>query len=469
MTLISRLCRRAACGLLCAAAMLLSSCNIIQLNVEELLHPPRLTEEQNEIFSVLESAVGQNPKLKYPKSGEYLSAFVMYDLDNDKEEEAMVFYESTEGGGSTRINILDNIGGKWYSINDSPGGESDIHMVRFVNLSRQEGKEIVIGWENETGDTKILQVYRFTGGKMEPVFKGEPYSDFAVFDFRRNGLDEIVLLESGINTELEYDAKLISCDDFGNIMVASQYKMTMSYEQFVQVQNGKLANGATALFIDGYLTGASRREFLNKSALYPDRPALYSEGPLMCTEVLYLTPEGELSSRLLYENDDYAENTVRDTYVHCLDVNRDGIMEIPMPQVMQGYEGSSEEERMYVTEFCSLDDVGIRNVIYAVVNLDEGYLLRLPKAWENKVTVTQQPKSREWRFWVYTGSLNTLSEELLRIKVYSKNDYHDKFESDTYQLLATKGIFEYYAYIPPTVSKDYATTYDQLKELFTLL
>ena len=57
--------------------------SFLQPGIDELLHPPKLTQEQKEISSALEAAVGAGraEKLKYPRRGEYLSAFVMYDLE----------------------------------------------------------------------------------------------------------------------------------------------------------------------------------------------------------------------------------------------------------------------------------------------------------------------------------------------------------------------------------------------------
>ena len=43
-------------------------------SVDNLLSPPRLTAEQEEIYQVLQNSAGSQISLKYPKSGERLSA-----------------------------------------------------------------------------------------------------------------------------------------------------------------------------------------------------------------------------------------------------------------------------------------------------------------------------------------------------------------------------------------------------------
>ena len=53
-----------------------------------------------------------------------------------------------------------------------------------------------------------------------------------------------------------------------------------------------------------------------------------------------------------------------------------------------------------------------------------------------------QPENGEWTFFVYNGDLQDTSQTLLRIRVYSAKDYHDKFDGDYFQLIGQKGLFE---------------------------
>ena len=54
--------------------------------------------------------MGSNITLKYPKNGEYRSAYVIANIDDEPTDEAMVFYEYTSNGSEEdglRVNILD--------------------------------------------------------------------------------------------------------------------------------------------------------------------------------------------------------------------------------------------------------------------------------------------------------------------------------------------------------------------------
>ena len=103
------------------ALLLLPSCSGLSLRVDELLSPPRLTAEQSAIYDAIETAVGTDSfQLKYPRRGDYLSACVLTDLDQDGVDEAIAFYELTVNGvTSAWMNILVQKDGVWYYLTSS--------------------------------------------------------------------------------------------------------------------------------------------------------------------------------------------------------------------------------------------------------------------------------------------------------------------------------------------------------------
>ena len=82
----------AAFCLLCC--LLFSGCTP-GATVDSLLKPPSLSKEQQQIYLALQDAVGSGITLQYPRAGANLSAFTVVDLDNDGEDEALVFYKKT--------------------------------------------------------------------------------------------------------------------------------------------------------------------------------------------------------------------------------------------------------------------------------------------------------------------------------------------------------------------------------------
>ena len=161
----------------------LPGCDTISTDINSLLRPPQLTAEQSEIHNALDSVIGSGRtlQLKYPKRGDYLSAFVMYDLDADGQDEALVFYEDANTEYGTRINILDNEGSGWHSVLDYPGNGSSVDQIRFVDVSGGEGCDILIGWEHTSQELRTVD--------LEEILYNEAVR---YYEFREKAANEVM-------------------------------------------------------------------------------------------------------------------------------------------------------------------------------------------------------------------------------------------------------------------------------------
>ena len=178
---------------LAACCLLLSACSSFQFNLTDLMQAPKLSEDQAEIYEALTDAVGvSDVQLKYPKSGAYRSAFVMFDLDADGEKEALVFYNMPSWGGNVRIMILDHQQEKWVSVYDAVGEGTDITEVDFRILTSSGRYCLMIGWEQGTSENTNISVYDYTGGQLRVLFESE-YSQMLIEDIDQDGVQEILL------------------------------------------------------------------------------------------------------------------------------------------------------------------------------------------------------------------------------------------------------------------------------------
>ena len=74
-------------ALVCACVM--TGCSV-SLNVDTMLEPPRLSGSQEQIYQALRDAVGAEIRLKYPKRGSYLSAFIVAGLGGGPGGDALL-------------------------------------------------------------------------------------------------------------------------------------------------------------------------------------------------------------------------------------------------------------------------------------------------------------------------------------------------------------------------------------------
>ena len=88
-------------ALILSALVFFSGCGYSG-GVDSLLSPPRLNSEQNEVWLAMTKALQtEEIRLVYPQKGEYRSAFVMANIDEDASNEALVFYRPVSAAGNT--------------------------------------------------------------------------------------------------------------------------------------------------------------------------------------------------------------------------------------------------------------------------------------------------------------------------------------------------------------------------------
>ena len=121
-----------------------------------------------------------------------------------------------------------------------------------------------------------------------------------------------------------------------------------------------------------------------------------------------------------------------------------------MSAVVPGSAGSSREETRYFTEYRTLQYGSYSTVAACYQNTTDGWRFILPPAlydqyWMDALTLSRRAETREVIFRRYTGSLNETGEEYLRLRVVSAAE---GTEPEGYTLLATRGQFAYYAFLP---------------------
>ncbi|MBQ7981107.1 MAG: hypothetical protein IJ305_05805 [Oscillospiraceae bacterium] len=201
---------KAAAALLTAFA--LSGCS--SASVDTLLTPPKLSEEQSAVYDALVKSVGGDIRLQFPRSGDYRSAFVFADIDDEPDNEAIVFYEKAgeaQGGANIRVNIIDRRDGKWTSVYDHAGMGTEIDRIIFSDIGSKQ-KSIIIGYTLLSGE-KNVRIYSYGNSMLIPEYS-DNYSTMFVSDLERDGTDELILIRPNNHTQ-KASVGLISTDENG--------------------------------------------------------------------------------------------------------------------------------------------------------------------------------------------------------------------------------------------------------------
>lgn len=424
---------------LAVCCLLLSACSSFQPNLTDLMQSPKLTEEQAEIYEALTNAADvSDVQLKYPKSGDYRSAFVMFDLDADGEDEALVFYNMPSWGGNVRIMVLDHQQDEWVSVYDAVGEGTDVTEVDFQVLTASGRHCVLIGWEQGTSENTSISVYDYTGGQLRVLYESE-YSQMLIEDLDQDGTKEILL---GIfKASSKTGAIRLINDTEDGLQSASRVVMDSTITGFLGIEIGWLAQNQIAVFVDAYTSSTQ-----------------------IVTELMVYTDDGKLRS-LSSHYGGLDRPLLREVPVRCEDINGDGILEIPVSLVEYSEEEREEDNRknllqyLYLSNPEELERLGEADsaensqagsvtftfspVWTGFVNLDYGFRFRFPEEWIGQVNVVKESDRNEWVFTLRTEAAEPPA--LLRIRVYGQDEPRDVFDNLVYEQLEKRGVYEYYA------------------------
>lgn len=400
--------------------MLLTGC-AFSSNIDNLMSPPKLSVEQEQIYSALTNATGTSISLKYPKSGKYLSAFIIEDIDGDDENEAVVFYEKNNIAleeNTLRINILDRSDGKWRSVCDTPAKGAEIEKVIISELGSNSRTNLIIGSSLINRSEKNVSIYSYVDGNIEETFS-ESYSFIDVTDLDKDEENEFLLL-SGASSGGTATAEVYKLNEKG-IYYKYSCKLSGSFTEFDSLNYGKIDEDKTGLYIDAVLGNG-----------------------LIQTDIIYMDDTG---LNKVFSTSEQSRFTVRPAGCSSFDIDGDGILEIPVQTIASGYENVSESEQMKFTEwyFWSRNNV-LEKKYLSYYNINDGYIFVFPERWENHVTVKRDSINDEIVFCSYENE--TAGRELLRIYFATDQPSIEDRISNGYMLLQTKGDSAYLAYIP---------------------
>lgn len=403
-----------------AAGIMLCGCS--GGSVENLLTAPKLTQEQNEIYQALINSSGSSIKLKYPRGGEFRSAFVLQNVDTEPTDEAMVFYESKSvqsGESALRLKMLDKKNGQWEAVYDLACVGSEVDSISFASLGEGKTIEMIVCYSMLNQTEKTVSVLNYSSGVISELYSGS-YSCMEVIDLDQDGEDELVMVVPDKTSQTSMASMYTKTDD--GLVKLSETPLGGVGADFISVTKGLLSENTTALFMD-YSRGNGQYS----------TDVLYCRGGRLATPVNFATqPDGTPQNVISRFTNDYM------TDIRSKDIDGDGNLEIPSMTPLPGYETLTRAEQLCAVEWYTVENNRYKQEYYSYYSSKYNFALLFPSRWQGVVSAV--PNSQENEIIFISYSQNTGLEvneytELMRIRTIDKDDTDALVKAKDYHMI----------------------------------
>lgn len=174
---------------------------------------------------------------------------------------------------------------------------------------------------------------------------------------------------------------------------------------------------------------------------------------------------GKLRNPAQVEGSSVSADTVRPAGYSCADIDGDGITEIPVTELLPGYE--NEAEKMYLTRWNVFENYEIKRKYSGWYSRSGGWCMMFPVRWDGLITVRRDSSSDSAVFCRYNASLSA-SPQLMEIKAVSSRDSAD-YISDGWQLITSSGDTDYIVKLSEDSTESLVLTLTEVKNNFFVM
>ncbi len=354
--------------------MLLCGCSgSLSLENSDIMRPPRATGDRAEIQEVIDETAGSGYTLKYPQSGDYRSAIIMYDITGDGEEEALAVYRTSAEEAETHIILIDEINGKWSLAGDFKNSSPEVSQIAFADLNGDAAKEILVGFSNYSSQLSSLAVYSYNGMSAQSVTVDETYSSFIVGEFTGNQVQELMLISLSNNDTAASANLMYYSSDALTLTRRASVEMDSGVARFTGISYCQISDGVFGIAADGQ--GVDNSYY---------------------TQLIYFDQiTGQLQNSLYTAVNDNKSMHRQDNLL-CEDIDGDGIIEIPVSAKMP-YDAANEIEDLVATEVIYNKYNATKNEFTEeyryIANFDYGYFYKIPEEMLGKITARIDPSA----------------------------------------------------------------------------
>lgn len=377
-------------------SLCLSGCMFEQ--AEGLYALPILPEEYSQLQSTIQDVMDQQgAEYATISSGDNTSTVQLLDLNGDGQQEmAAVFLRVTSAEEKPlRVCLFRKGADNNYRLTYVVEGDgTSINSVTYEDVTGDGTLDLIVSWQMST-KVHILSAYALLDAGVYELMSTTYNESYLVSDLDKDGVKEIVVCHQdstgeGVNLAEYYDYS-------GGVMtMSSSARLSNDIFGIYSMVAGKLSDGSPAVFASSMFSGGS------------------------LTDVL--TVQNGQMRNITYDKDaGYSQVTARvDTGTILSDINKDGVLEIPISMQLPNVK-ETEEAGESVVYWCQVDANGKLAVSCVTYHCQtDGWYLVLPDSWPENITVARDDSlshrgERSVVFYHYSGEEGATPQPFLTI------------------------------------------------------
>jgi len=356
--------RRAGTALALAAALSLSLGGCFFRSVDELYTVPQPSKDYEALQARLSEVVAAGGEYAAPLSGEMIQSVQLQDLDGDGVQEAIAFFRFPNEEKPLKIYVFRTApNGEYELLTKVEGAGTAINCIDYVQMDDEPYKELLVSWQI-SDIVHSLAAYAVGPDEAAEVLRTD-YDGYRYGDLDQDGQQELVVLRTPVGEPPR--AELYDFD--GVIALAGTAPLSGGIT--------RVADGGART---GYLTDRVPALFVNST---------YGENGIVTDIFTYRG--GEVKNITLDPETGESGETVRFySQVSALDVNGDGILELPQPVPLADYRITTDSVNFWLIHWRQFDETGKAAPVFTTYHNDrDGWYFILDDGWEEGLVLSR--------------------------------------------------------------------------------
>ena len=351
-------------------AIFLSGCTMT--TVEEMYAPPKRSAE----FEILQQAIDlamAGMDYSAPLTGENRQTVQMADLTGDGNEEYLVYArDNSENPMKVLIFIRDEKEFRLLQVIECNGSGFD--QVEYLDMDNIPGAELVVGRRLSDALPRSLTVYSFSDGTARQLLSVS-YTRIVPVDLDSDRMTELMVIAPGESDEENAVAALYDWRE-GSVSRSLQASMSESTDHIKRIMVSRLHKGVPAVYV-----------------------ASSVDGNAIITDVFALRQD-RFSNVSVSNDSGTSVQTLRNYYVYAIDIDQDGILELPDLIDMMPVENTWMASNQKLIRWYAMGIDGEEvDKMYTFHNFDGGWYLHLDKFLTPRISVIQKDSSYVFYLW----------------------------------------------------------------------